>query len=188
MRRWSVMNPHEAMETNDRNGKKVMIFVAIVDGSIPIVHPFIGDDGKCQSVNGDCYLKLLKEVVWPALRYHAGRHKYWWMQDGAPPHCTNLSKQFLLEKFNHRVISRGTPVAWPAHFPGVNPLDFHFWGVAQQHVYREQPDNIEALIQCVSAFAATYDSGTIRKVSENVLKRAKQCSDVNGDHFQHLLK
>ena len=67
-------------------------------------------------------------------------------------------------------------------------LDFHFWGVAQQHVYREQPDNIEALIQCVSAFAATYDSGTIRKVSENVLKRAKQCSDVNGDHFQHLLK
>ena len=152
------------------------------------VHPFIGDDGKCQSVNGDCYLKLLKEVVWPALRYKAGRHKYWWMQDGAPPHCTNLSKQFLLEKFNHRVISRGTPVAWPAHSPDLNPLDFHFWGVAQQHVYREQPDNIEALIQCVSAFAATYDSGTIRKVSENVLKRAKQCSDVNGDHFQHLLK
>ena len=154
-----------------------------MDGSIPIVHPFIGDDGKCQSVNGVCYLKLLKEVVWPALRY-----KYWWMQDGAPPHCTNLSKQFLLEKFNHRVISRGTPVAWPAHSPDLNPLDFHFWGVAQQHVYREQPDNIEALIQCVSAFAATYDSGTIRKVSENVLKRAKQCSDVNGDHLQHLLK
>ena len=121
-------------------------------------------------------------------RHKAGRHKYWWMQDGAPPHCTNLSKQFLLEKFNHRVISRGTPVAWPAHSPDLNPLDFHFWGVAQQHIYREQPDNIEALIQCVSAFAATYDSGTIRKVSENVLKRAKQCSDVNGDHFQHLLK
>ena len=43
-------------------------------------------------------------------------------------------------------------------------------------------------IQSVSAFAANYDSRTISSVAENVLKRAKQCSDVNGDHFQRLFK
>ena len=73
--------------------------------------------------------------------------------------------------------------------PRFESFGFPFLGsVAQQHVHREQPDTIEALIQCASAFAAIYDSGTIRKVSKNVLKSAKRCSHVNGDHFQHLLK
>ena len=106
------------------------------------------------------------------------------MQDGAPPPCTNAAKKFLLEK---RVISRGTAVSWPAHFPDLNPLDFHFWGEAQQQVYCEQPGNIEELIECGKKFAAAYGSSTIRRVAENVVKRARQCVDANGGHFQHLI-
>lgn len=180
---WNKENPHKIVETNDRNGKKVMMFVAVVDGQIPIVHAFLDEDDKNQSVNGACYLDLLQDVVWPALRSKATRKGYWWMQDGAPPHCTTLAKDFLLEKFNGRVISRGTPINWPAHSPDLNPLDFHFWGEAQNHVYREQPESIESLIQCVKTFAAT----TIRKVADNVLKRAELCLTNNGGHFQHLL-
>ena len=45
-----------------------------------------------------------------------------------------------------------------------DPLDFHFWGQAQNHVYREQPESIESLIQCAKTFAAP----TIRKVADNV--------------------
>ena len=123
---WNTENTHEVVETNDRNAKKVMIFVTIVDGHIPIVHAFVGEDGKTQSVNGTCYLELLQEVVWPALKYKATRRSYWWMQDGAPPHCTTLATAFLLEKFRGRVISRGTHINWPAHSPDLNPLDFHF--------------------------------------------------------------
>ena len=67
-----------------------MIFGEIVDGPIPIVHAF----DKSQTVNGACYLALLKEVVWLALRYKATRKGYWWMQDGAPPHCSSLTKGF----------------------------------------------------------------------------------------------
>ena len=91
---------------------------------IPIVHAF----DKFQTENGTCYLTLLKEVVWPALRYKATRKGYWWMQDGAPHHCTSLAKDFIIEKFQDRVISRGTPIIWPALSPDLNPLDFHFWG------------------------------------------------------------
>ena len=50
---WSSENPHKILEVNNRNGKKMTIFVATVDGHIPIVHAFMGEDGKSQSVNGD---------------------------------------------------------------------------------------------------------------------------------------
>ena len=90
----------------------MIFFVAIVDGHIPIVHAFMGEDGKSQSVNGDRYQQLIKDVAWPALRGKAARRNYWWMQDGAPPDCTNAAKKFLLEKFKGRVLSRGTAVSW----------------------------------------------------------------------------
>ena len=109
------------------------------------------------------------------------------MQDGAPPHCPNAAKKFLLNKFKWPVISRGTAVSWPVHTPDLNPLDFHFWGEAKQQVYCEQPQNIEELIECVKKFAAAYGSSTIRRVAENVVKRAKLCVDANGGHFQHLI-
>ena len=41
------------------------------------------------SVNGDCYLKLLQDRVWPLFRSYAIRRNLWWMQDGAPPHCAS---------------------------------------------------------------------------------------------------
>ena len=96
-----------------------MIFVAIGDGHIPIVHAFMGEDVKSQSVNGDRYQQLIEDVAWPALRSKAARRNFSWMQDGAPPHCTNVAKKFLLKK-------RGTAVSWPAYCPDLNPLDFHF--------------------------------------------------------------
>ena len=105
-----------------------------------------------------------------------------------PPHCTNVVKEFLLEKFDNRIISRGTPIIWPAHSPDLNPLDFHFWGEAQKEVFRHRPEDTETLVECVKTFAASYDSGKIRRVADNVLKRARLCLRANGGHFQHLLK
>ena len=117
----------------------------------------------------------------------AARKQLWWMQDGAPPHCTNDAKAFLLEKFNGRVISRGTERIWPAHSPDINPLDFHFWSAAQREVYCQKPRNIEELVQCVQDFAGAYDQGTIKRVAANVLKRARLCLQAGGGHFQQLL-
>ena len=184
---WANSNPHLITESNDRNGLKVMIFVAVVNGKIPIVHPFITEEGRSLSVNGSVYHDLLQEKVWPTFRSSATRQQLWWMQDGAPAHCTNEAKTFLLEKFQGRVISRGTDRAWPAHSPDLNPLDFHFWSAAQRQVYRSKPENIDGLVQVVRDFAANYDQTTIKRVSANVLKRARICLRADGGHFQHLL-
>ena len=41
---WANENPRNICETNDRNEVKVMIFVAIINGFIPIIHAFLDDD------------------------------------------------------------------------------------------------------------------------------------------------
>ena len=112
----------------------------------------------------------------------------WWIQDGAPPHCINKAKAFLLGKFGGRVISRCTVRPWPSHSPDLNPLDFHFWSAAQRKVYRSKPVTIDGLVQLVRGFAALYDRTTIKKVSANVLKRARVRLKADGCHFQHLLQ
>ena len=73
---WSSENPHKVLEVNNRNGKNMTNFVAIVDGHILIVHAFMGEDGKSQSVNGDRYQQLIEDVAWPALRGKAARRNY----------------------------------------------------------------------------------------------------------------
>jgi len=61
--KWAQRNPHEIIETNNRNDKKIMMFVAIVDGRIPVVQAFIDENGRSVSVNGSCYLQLLQDTV-----------------------------------------------------------------------------------------------------------------------------
>ena len=139
--RCSTENPQEVFEANDRNAKKVNMFVVIVDGDTRIVHAFVGTDGKKQSVNGSCYLELLQEV-WPSLKHKAAGRSYWWMQDRDPPHSTTFAFVFLHEKFCGQVLSRGTPIHWP----DLNALDFNFWGEAQQQMYCGQPGSIKSLI------------------------------------------
>ena len=63
----------------------------------------------------------------------------------------------------------------------------HFWAAAQSQVYKEKPDSMESLIQCVQTFAEGYTHETIKNVCKNVLKRASLCLELGGGHFQHLL-
>ena len=82
---------------------------------------------------------------------------------------------------------RGTDIIWPAHSPDLNPLDFHFWAAAQNEVYHQKPESIESLIDVVKWFATSYNQETIRRVSENVLKRARLCLRADWGHFQHII-
>ena len=66
--RWSAKKPRDIAGCNDRNDEKIMIFVAIVKGKIPIVHEFIDEVGLRVSVDGPCCLALLRDKVWPTFR------------------------------------------------------------------------------------------------------------------------
>ena len=45
-------------------------------------------------------------------------------------------------------------IAWPAHSPDINPLDYHFWALAQRQVYASNPSNIDEVIDIVKQYAA----------------------------------
>ena len=139
---WSLTSPNRIVEFNTRNDEKVTIFVAIVNDKVPVVHAYMDENGRCKIVNGDCYLNLLQENVWPTFRSCATRQGLWWMQDGAPAYCNTAAKEFLLNKFGGRVISRGTQIACPAHSPDMTPLDFYYCSLAQKKVHSVKPTTV----------------------------------------------
>ena len=76
------MRPNGIVESNNRNDEKVMIFVAIANGKVPVVHAFTDENGRRKI--GDGYLDFLQENIWPIFRSRATRQGLWWIQDGAP--------------------------------------------------------------------------------------------------------
>ena len=169
---------------NRQEWQKVMIFVAIVEGKIPLVHAFIDERGGKIPVNGDCYLKLLQDRVWPLFQSYATQRNLWWMKDGAPLHCTNMAKSFLKEKFRGWVISRGTEFVWPAHSPDLNPLNFHFWAAAQKQVYLQKLESIGELVECVISFLRPM---TRRRSGGWLWMLLSEQGCADGGYFQHLL-
>ena len=110
------------------------------------------------------------------------------MQDGAPVHFTTEAEKFLSETFRGRVISRGTDNAWPAHSPVLILLDFYFWAVVQRRVYVAKPSTIAELINVVKQFPSEINEEVLENVALKVLDRARLCLQVNGGHFQQLMK
>ena len=53
-----------------------------------------------------------------------------WMQDGAPPHASDLNIQYLARQFGGRLLARRSePYGgrdWAARSPDLNPLDYGF--------------------------------------------------------------
>ena len=70
----------------------------------------------------------------------------------------------------------------------MNPLDYSFWGRAQEHVYKAKPKTVAELKDCVNEFAASLSVQDVRKMTNNIVKRAKFCIAEGGAHFQHKLK
>ena len=67
------------------------------------------------------------------------------MHDGAPPRFSQMARQFLNQHFANKWIGRGGPIAWPARFPDLNPLDFHLWGHLKSIVHATSIENAEIL-------------------------------------------
>ena len=149
-----------------------------------IIHWF--ENGK--SVNGETYLQMLQQDIWPRVSRTVSQHQTWFQQDGATVHTTISAREWLHEKFGQRVISRFTDRPWPAKSPDLSPLDYWFWSVAMQELSRNPPSSIEELKSIVEGFAASLDPTEVNKAVRSITKRAQACAAKNGGHFQHLLK
>ena len=69
-----------------------------------------------------------------------------YQQDGATPHCSNVSLEYLRRYFpKDRLISRRTDKPWPAHSLDLSPADYFLWGYLKERVYANNPQAIEYL-------------------------------------------
>ena len=148
----------------------------------------VDDRGNPASVTADRYLSMVKDQVWPEIRSRAGCGRWWWQQDGATSHTANDVIKFLSQKFNQRIISRRSPIDWPAYSPDLNPLDYHFWSYAMMHVRRVKPATIDELRTVVEDVVKTIPESMVRKTVANIRKRCRACLMAEGNNFKAFLK
>ena len=161
-----------------QGGEKVMAWVGMVDGRILPIYWFEG------SVNGEKYLDMLKNSLWPSIRSRATRQNYWMQQDGAAPHISGPVMDFLRSKFGDNIVSRNTAHIWPPYSPELSPLDFNFWSLAMSEVARVKPRSLRELQEVVEDFVFNMEEELVRKICRNVKKRAEMCVAQKGGNCQ----
>ena len=97
---------------------------------------------------------MIKTFFWPKLLRTPNYKKYWFQQDGAPPHTANLVQDWLTSKLSTKFISKSQ---WPPQSPDLSPCDFFLWGYLKSVVYNPLPKSIEELKE-------------IKKMNKDILK------------------
>ena len=92
-----------------------------------IIGPYwFEDDEHAITVNTERYLQILGKF-WAALsrQRRVVRAEQWFQQDGATPHTSNDSLNWLRQLFPDRLISRRYDPEWAPHSPDLTPPDFY---------------------------------------------------------------
>ena len=187
-RYWSDTNPRIYHEVHTQNPQKLNVWAGIFGDHI--IGPFFLPG----NLNGDTYLDLLENTIIPALieimendqRYQEENAIF--QQDGAPPHYALPVRQFLDETFPDRWIGRRGPIEWPARSPDLSPLDFFLWGHLKSKIYATQPESLQDLRNRITHECQQITPDILRNVREHFEQLLYYCMEVNGGHFQHLIR
>jgi len=187
-RYWSDTNPRIYNEVHTQHPQKLNVWAGIFGDHI--IGPFFLPG----NLNGDTYLDLLVNAVNPALieivqndqRYRGENPIF--QQDGAPPHYALPVRQFLDETFPGRWIGRRGAIEWPARSPDFSPLDFFLWGHLKSKIYATEPESLDDLRNRITNECQRITPDMLRNVREHFRQLLYYCMEVNGGHFQHLIR
>lgn len=156
-----------------------------------LIGPYWFEDDNQQSVmvNSERYLEVLRKF-WTALGRRQGIDKnvQWFQQDGATPHTSNVSLEWLQRRFGERLISRRCPVEWAPHSPDLNPPDFYLWGYLKDNVYQNNPRTIPELKTAITAKIRAIPVAECIRVIDNFARRVQVCLQRGGSHLEHVLQ
>lgn len=178
---WSDTNPHVIIE-QELNVPRVVVWGGIWSNGIVGPYFFEGN------VTSDSYLEMLQNIIIPQLEKHTEFETMIWHQDGAPPHYGKIVREYLDDTFVQWIGRRGT-VEWPPRSPDITPCDFSLWGIIKDHVYAQQPSDIDHLKSLIKKeFALINDNIELcRAICRSVANRCQMCIDTDGKQFEHLL-
>ena len=132
---WAQFQPDESHEV-PLNDEKVMVWCAFSGNNV--YGPYFFDE----NVNWVNYLQLLKNFFWPKFSKLAEKNKYYFQQDGAPPHRKKEVQEWLKSKFGDNFLDSSI---WPPRSPDLNPCDFSLWGRIKAKVYNPKPNTVVEL-------------------------------------------
>lgn len=183
---WHEENPHAIVQTKHQHRFMVNVWAGIVGNHL--IGPFFFED----RLNGGLYLQFLQQNLNGLLENVPLeiRNHMWFMHDGAPPHFSNLVRQHLSNTFGDRWIGRGGPILWPPRSPDMTPLDFFLWGNLKRLVYSTPVHTREDLIERITHHCNEIrdNPGMLFQVQREYIRRMRKCIDVQGAHFENLLK
>lgn len=181
-RYWSAINPHWIRQDHRQVNPRINVWCGIYKDRLvgPVVIP--------QRLTGFNYLQVLNDILDPFLEDMplADLRRFWFQQDGAPPHYAAVVREHLNVLLPDRWIGRGGPVEWPPRSPDLNPLDFFLWGYLKCRVYEDRPETLQELQENIERECANITPATIHAVIREWSARVTQCYVGNGRHFEHL--
>ncbi|XP_066257798.1 histone-lysine N-methyltransferase SETMAR-like [Euwallacea similis] len=111
----------------------------------------------------------------------------WFLNNGAPPHNSNVVRQILNNKFPNKWMGIYEPIRWPPRSPCLNPLNFFLWGTVRNDVFATVTNNLEHLeMKITNSFQVISQESVLRPVDQMGLK-TRLCVENNGGHFEQLL-
>ena len=95
------------------------------------------------------------------------------MQDGATPHTATAARNLLHSLFPGHVIGKFMDIPYPPCSLDLNPLDFFFWGMLKDEVYRETP--LPSHIACRAAIQRAFDNFRAKETFPHTLAAVFCC-------------
>src|SRR5690349_6477496 len=80
-----------------------------------------------------------------------------------------------------------SPTLWPPNGPDLNPVDYKFWGVLQERVYRVRIHDVDHLKRCPVEEWAQFDQTIIDDAIKQWRQRLRACVRADGGPFEHMM-
>ena len=187
MRIWGTKIPRENFRQKPFHPVYVTVWAAI--SKLGIIGPYFFEDahGSHISVMAARYHHMLQTFFYPTLPNFPGvqMQNQWFQQDGSTSHTALLPRNWLLEKFPGRLISKFSPFNWPARSPDLSVLDFYLWGALKDCVFSIPVETTQQLKHRITTEMNKINLQIIDKAFDNFVKRLHECLDNNGSHVRN---
>jgi hypothetical protein len=115
---------------------------------------------------------------------HTIPQRYFFQQDGAPPHYANTVKAFLNQQFQGKWIGRRGPITWPPRSPDLTPLHFFQWGYIKDLVYQTKVQDVVELYRQITAAYETVTPVMLQNTWWKLEYRLDICRATKGAHVE----
>ena len=111
-----------------------------------------------------------------------------YQQDGAPPHCSDRSLEYLRRYFpGDRLISRRTDFPWPPYSPDLNPSDCFLSGYHKERIYNNDPKILADLKDSIKSEIMKISIDMIKRVIDNFINRVGAVIRQQGARIEHII-